>query len=192
MPHNLIQGKNEKPAAFLDRDGVINVDYGHVGKKNDIKYVKDSLQAIRYLKKLGFRVFVVTNQAGIAKGLYSKSDYIECMDKIAEDLKKYNVKIDDIRYCPFHKDAVIEAYYHEDHPWRKPNPGMILDILDHWPTCLKSSFLVGDNKSDVVAAENSNIKGYIFKQNQSLLNFIKTIPEVIKITHNKLEKDSND
>lgn len=170
--------KSKKPAAFLDRDGVINIDYGHVGNKNNITYIKESLQAIKYIKDLGFRVFVITNQAGIAKGYYSTSDYHECMNKITNDLSTHNTEIDDIRYCPYHEDAIDKNFYHKNHPWRKPNPGMILDLIDKWPTNLNASFLVGDSKSDILAAKNAKINGYLFNGNESLLNFVKKIPEL--------------
>lgn len=166
------------PAAFLDRDGVINFDYGHVGNVLRLEYMPDALEAIKFLKSIGFFVFVVTNQAGIAKGKYSKDDYEKFMSKISEDLYDLGVQFDDVRYCPFHQDAVFEEYYHKNHPWRKPNPGMILDLQNRWNVDMNNSFLIGDKNSDLAAADAANVSGYLYLGGGSLLDFVMEIPQV--------------
>ena len=166
-------------AVFLDRDGVINIDYGHVGDKNKLDYIAGALDAIKFLKNIGFKIFIITNQAGIAKDIYNVEDYEECMEKIKKDLAVLEVEIDDIRYCPYHKDAVISKYYHPDHPWRKPNPGMLVDLIKKWNVNKKNSFLIGDKESDVIAANKVNIQGYLYDGSISMLDFVKSLPEVV-------------
>ena len=123
-----------RPAAFLDRDGVINYDTGHVGHYNEIQYKKGCFDAVRTLNAKGFRVFIITNQAGIGKGIYTLEVFKDCMKQMIIDFKKNKAHIDDIRYCPYHKDAILKEFIHHNHPWRKPNPGMINDLFLKWPT----------------------------------------------------------
>lgn len=169
-----------KPAVFLDRDGVINMDFGHVGDPSRIVYIEGALQSIRLLNELGFRVFIVTNQAGIGKGLYSEEDYLSCMKVITADLKEIGGFYDDVRFCPYHADSVIEKYRIDNHFWRKPNPGMIIDLLEKWPTQVKGSLIIGDKESDMVAGRLAGLNGYLFDQKDNLLSFIKKIPEIRK------------
>jgi len=171
----------QKPAAFLDRDGVINVDFGHVGELNRIEYVPRALECIAHLNRLGFLVFVVTNQGGIAKGKYTLESYKSVMAKIFHDLKHLNGRIDDVRYCPFHEDSKLQHYRHHDHPWRKPNPGMILDLIRSWNVDVTNSFLVGDNLSDLRAAESANVPGFLFKGGVDLETFVSAIPQVKRL-----------
>lgn len=179
-----MQKKLIKPAAFLDRDGVINIDKGHVGKYSDIKYTEECFEAVKKLNLLGFRVFVITNQAGIGKGIYSLNIFKTCMKKIMQDFSKNSAIIDDYRFCPYHEEAKLLKYRYFNHPWRKPNPGMIFDLLENWNTDISKSFLIGDKDSDLKAASNANITGYMFKENMSLLKFIKKIPEVKSLAEN--------
>ena len=151
-----------RPAAFLDRDGVINVDYGYIGRPADFALVDGAGQAISLLNRCGYLVFVVTNQSGIARGLFDERDYQEVTDYMLRTLAMHDAHIDDVRYCPFHPDAVIPAY-RRDHPWRKPAPGMLLDLLTQWDIDVESSFMIGDSKTDVEAARAAGIKGYLFQ-----------------------------
>ncbi len=170
--------KELKPAAFFDRDGVINIDFGHVGDPSKIIYVEGSLQSIKLLNELGFRVFIITNQAGIAKGFYSEEDYLACMKRINSDLSKIDAFYDDVRFCPYHSDAVVAKYRANNHFWRKPNPGMILDLMSEWNTHVNDSFVIGDKQSDITAAHAAGLKGYFFNQDDNLLKFVKDIPTI--------------
>lgn len=167
-----------RPAAFLDRDGVINIDYGHVGDVTKLQYVPGALASIAHLNQLGFFVFVVTNQAGIAKGKYTLNDYEKVMAKIFSDLRLLSGYIDDVRYCPYHEDAIVEKYRHKNHPWRKPNAGMIRDLIKCWDVDISGSFLVGDKQTDILAAQSAGIPGFLFDGKLDLKSFITTIPQV--------------
>ena len=170
-----------RPAAFLDRDGVINVDFGHVGSVSRVEYIPRALECIAGLNRLGFLVFIVTNQAGIAKGKYTIDGYNAVMAKIGEDLRSVKGHIDDTRYCPFHEDALLPRYRHVNHPWRKPNPGMILDLVASWNVDISNSFLVGDKVSDVEAARSANISGFLFSGEVDLESFVMSIPQVQRL-----------
>lgn len=166
-----------RPGAFLDRDGVINVDRGFVGHPQDFVLVDGAAEAISLLNHSGYLVFVVTNQSGIGHGYYTEADFEALTDHMSSLLAQNNAHIDDIRHCPFHPDAKISRY-RSHHPWRKPAPGMILDLLDSWEVDVKSSFLIGDSVRDVESATAAGIKGYLFRGGD-LLQFLKSIlPEM--------------
>lgn len=112
--------------------------------------------------RAGFYVFVVTNQAGIAKGLYSEEDYLALMDHLAAELAEVGAHLDDVRHCPFHEQAIIERYRRRS-DWRKPAPGMIKDLLRCWPVDIQGSLLIGDKESDLQAAEYVGIAGHLFE-----------------------------
>jgi D,D-heptose 1,7-bisphosphate phosphatase len=151
-----------RPAVFFDRDGVLNVDRGYVHASHQVEWVQGAKTAVKVLNDTGFYVFVVTNQAGVAKGLYGE-EAIETLHRwMAEELAAEGAAIDDWRYCPYHPDGSVAAY-RAAHPWRKPNPGMLLDLLAGWPVDIKRSFLVGDKISDIEAARAAGMPGYLFE-----------------------------
>jgi D,D-heptose 1,7-bisphosphate phosphatase len=158
----LAANQRRRPAVFFDRDGVLNVDRGYVHAPHQVEWVRGAKAAVKLLNDAGFYAFVVTNQAGVAKGLYEEGA-IETLHRwMAEELASEGAFVDDWRYCPYHPDGSVAAY-RAAHPWRKPNPGMLLDLLAGWPVDLKRSFLVGDKISDVEAARAAGMPGYLFE-----------------------------
>lgn len=132
-----------RPALFLDRDGVINVDHGYVGKQEDFEFFPGIFELCLLAKQLGYLIFVVTNQSGIGRGYYTEQAFLELNDWMCEVFKEHGVELDKVYYCPSRPE--------ENSPDRKPMPGMILRAAEEFGVDLARSVLVGDNESDIQA-----------------------------------------
>jgi D-glycero-D-manno-heptose 1,7-bisphosphate phosphatase len=150
-----------KPAAFLDRDGVINYDDGYIGTRERVRWMPNVARAIRRLNEAGYLVFFFTNQSGVARGLFTEDDVKALHDWMREELARDGARIDDIRYCPHHPQGTVDGYI-QDHHWRKPAPGMLHDLARHWPVQLEGSFVIGDKASDIEAGQALGLPGFLF------------------------------
>lgn len=150
-----------RPAAFLDRDGVLNVDHGYVYRIEDFEWLPGAVDAVAWLNARGYYVFVVSNQGGVALGRYAEDDVLRLFAHMRRELAARGARLDDFRYCPEHPNAQIERY-RKVSDWRKPGPGMILDLMKHWNIDAARSFLLGDKPTDVAAAEAAGITGHLF------------------------------
>ncbi len=160
-------------ALFLDRDGVINVDHGHVGTRQRFEWMPGALDAIAHAADLGWHVFVVTNQSGVARGFYSGADVTSLMDWIGDEARRHGGTIDDWRHCPFHPDAA-EPAFRAVSDWRKPMPGMVLDLIRAWELNPARCAMIGDQDTDLQAAASAGIRGYRFAGG-NLLSFVAPI-----------------
>lgn len=147
---------NAQPALFLDRDGVINIDHAYVHRSEDFEFVEGIFELCRQAKKLGYQIFVVTNQAGIGRGYYSEQDFHQLTEWMCDVFSGEGVYIDDIYFCPYHPEYGVGDYKREA-ACRKPAPGMILQAADEHPIDLERSVLVGDKESDIQAGRVAGI-----------------------------------
>ncbi len=160
--------------AFLDRDGVINsnkLNNGYVGSLKYFKWVPGAIKAIKFLNDKNYKVVVVTNQSGIARGFFTIKDVRKIHSYIQKKLKENGAKIDAFYFCPFHKDGIIKRFK-KNSILRKPNIGMFLLAKKKWNIDSKNSFMIGDQKTDMEFAKNAKIKGYLFRQ-KNLYQYIK-------------------
>ena len=163
-----------KSAIFLDRDGVINFDYGYVHKLRNFKLRNGVIKGLRYLIKKNYYIFIITNQAGIGKKIYKEDDFIKLHKDMNENFKKNDIFIDDVQFSPYHIDAKIKKY-RKNSSLRKPGNKMIENIKINWDLNLNKSFMIGDKKSDLIAAQRSKLKFYysekdFYKQIKSIIN----------------------
>ena len=147
-----------RAAVFLDRDGVINRDFGWVGTRERFEWEPGAREAVARMTDSGHHVFIVTNQSGIARGFYSENDLVALMDWVIDSIREYGGNVDDWRYCPMHPDAQIERYRGHS-PDRKPEPGMILDLLQRWELDPARCVLFGDQPTDMKAARAAGVRG---------------------------------
>jgi D-glycero-D-manno-heptose 1,7-bisphosphate phosphatase len=157
-------------ALFLDRDGAINVDHGHVGSRERFDWMPGALETIRLATARGWHVFVVTNQSGVARGLYDQAAVTGLLDWMADEARRHGGTIDDARYCPYHSEAVVPAF-RAISDWRKPAPGMLLDLIRAWELNPARCILVGDQPTDLEAATAAGIQGHLFR-GENLLSFV--------------------
>ncbi len=157
-------------AIFLDRDGVINVEVGYLTNSKDFKFIEGTIEALKILKQKGYLLIVITNQAGIARGYYKKETLEEIHNKMNNVLKKNNIILDDIFYCPHHPD------YTGPCDCRKPQPGMIFKAREKHNIDLQSSFMIGDTLRDIEAGLAAQCKtvlvltGYGFEERDKISN----------------------
>ena len=162
-----------RPAAFLDRDGILNEDVGYAHRPDQIVWIPGAMEAVKLLNESGFHVFVVTNQAGIARGYYTEEDVNALHAWMRGALALIGARIDDFRFSPFHPEFDDGRFSHLAH-WRKPEPGMLIDLMRNWHVDIKGSFMIGDRASDVQAAQAAGVNGHLFAGG-NLLTAVKQI-----------------
>ena len=152
----------QRPAVFFDRDGTINVDEGYTHRPDDLTFVPGAVAAVKRVNDLGRFAFLVTNQGGIAKGHFTENDMHAFNAQMQRELRAAGAHFDDIRYCPDHPDGAV-APYNRISDWRKPGPGMLLDLMRAWPVTQADSLVVGDKNSDIEAARAAGLRGLLYR-----------------------------
>ena len=150
-----------RPALFLDRDGVINVDKGYVSRIEDFEWIDGAIDCVRNFKARGWYVFVVTNQSGIARGFYSEADMERLHAHMAEELAAAGTAIDRFYHAPWHEEGEVTRYRRASID-RKPGPGMLLQAMADFPVNREQSFLIGDKQTDMDAARAAGVGAFLF------------------------------
>lgn len=166
---------NRRPTAFLDRDGVLNHDAGYIHKPEEFQWIEGAQDAVKHLNDAGHLVIVITNQSGVARGLFVEEDVQSLHIWINGRLQAKGAHVDAFYYCPHHPKAPLEAY-RQDCDCRKPAPGMLRQAMSEWPVDPSRSFLIGDSERDITAAQAAGIPGHRFTGG-NLLEMIKRIVE---------------
>ena len=153
----------KRPGAFLDRDGVLIVDSGYPHRPDQLVLIPGAAEAVKRLNAAGYVVVIVTNQSGVARGLFSEETMHGFNALLIARLAEAGARIDAVYACPFHAEAVDDRYRHPDHPDRKPNPGMLLRAIAEHDLDPARSLMIGDQPSDMEAARRAGVAGYRFE-----------------------------
>lgn len=159
----------KRPAVFLDRDGVLNIDTGYPSDPKEIIWIPGAKSAVKKLNDAGYYVFVVTNQSGIGRGYYTEKQLAILHNWMQQELRKEGAHIDHFYYCPHHPECNPPC------TCRKPYPGMLLQAIEQWPILTNKSFLIGDKQTDVEAAHRINIPGFYFQSGGEMDSFVNSI-----------------
>ncbi len=170
--------KQKNKAVFLDRDGVINIDKSYLYKKEDFVFCDGIFKLLKYVTKLGYELFIITNQSGIARGYYNEHDFQKLTLWMLKEFEKKDIKIKKVYYCPHLPEDRCEC--------RKPKPKMIQDAIKEFNLNSKNSWMIGDKLSDMEAAKNAGVKNSILisaqnKKKSSAKYIVKSLYDIIKI-----------
>jgi D-glycero-D-manno-heptose 1,7-bisphosphate phosphatase len=146
----------ESKALFLDRDGIINVDHGYVHQICDFEFIEGIFDLAREAFLQDYRLVVVTNQAGIGRGFYTEAQFQSLSDWMCECFFIEGAPIDRVYFSPYHPTGAL-GHYKQDHPSRKPNPGMFLQAQRELGLDLKQSIMIGDKLSDIQAGSAAGV-----------------------------------
>ena len=141
-----------KPALFLDRDGVVNKNYGYVYKKDEFAFHSEIFEICSIAQSANMPIVIVTNQSGIGRGYFSEADFLSLTDWMVAEFNRQGITINRVLYAPEspEKESVSER--------RKPSPAMILEAAEEFDINLAESIFIGDKESDMLAAQRGGIK----------------------------------
>ena len=165
--------KKKKSAVFLDRDGVLNKDYGYVSKYKDFVWTKGIFKTLKFLNKKFDHLFLITNQSGIGRGYFTENQFVNLQKKIKKELAKKNIFIDDVFYCPHHPTHG-KGIYKKKCLCRKPKNLLIENAITKWNLDRKKIIMIGDKETDMICAKKSRINFKYYKN-----NFYKILSNVI-------------
>ena len=149
-----------RPALFLDRDGVVNIDHGYVYSQENFHFVDGIFDLVANAHKLGYLVVIVTNQAGIGRGLYTPEDFHALMSWVTSRFQDGGGDIDAIYFCPHHPEHGL-GKYRQVCCCRKPAPGMFLQAQKDHGIDMERSILIGDKPSDIIAGRAAGVRTLI-------------------------------
>ena len=168
---NQVKSEKFNKAAFLDRDGTLNEDIGFLYKIKDFRWIKGAVNALRILKKNNFLIIVVTNQSGVSRGFYSENDIKKLHKWMNQQLLEYDLMIDDFFF------ATDLPNNNNINSRRKPSPAMLNEAVEKYNLDKNKCFMLGDKQTDVEAAKNAQIKGFLFKENDLSVKISKILKD---------------
>ena len=173
-------------ALFLDRDGVINIDHGYVHKIEDFDFIPEIFDICHTAQKQGYKIFVVTNQGGIARGYYTVETFEKLTKWMEQEFLKQDIGITKTYFSPFHEQGIIPEFSKPSFD-RKPNPGMLIKAADEFNIDLSESLLIGDSLTDIEAGRNAKLKtSFLIKNEAGHLYFYRNANQNHKISLNQL------
>tara|TARA_B100000886_G_C20426466_1_gene494334 strand:+ start:1928 stop:3112 length:1185 start_codon:yes stop_codon:yes gene_type:complete len=146
-----------RPALFLDRDNTIINDKGYIHNINELKIKKSFINTLRYINKKYIYIFIVTNQSGIGRGIFTEKQFFKFQLELKKRLSSLNIFVDDVQFCPFHEEAKLKIYRKKTN-LRKPGNGMLLNLFQNWSLIKKKSIMIGDQISDEICANKTGVK----------------------------------
>jgi len=150
-------------ALFLDRDGVINIEKDYLYKIEDFEFIDGVFELCKHYIDLGYLIFVVTNQSGIARDYYSEKDFTKLSEWMSKEFSKRNIKIEKIYHCPHHPDISGTC------SCRKPKAGMLLEAANEFNISLSDSIIIGDKERDIEAGLNAGLREtYLFDESKTV------------------------
>ncbi|MEV9644133.1 D-glycero-beta-D-manno-heptose 1,7-bisphosphate 7-phosphatase [Aliarcobacter butzleri] len=167
---------NKKKIIYLDRDGVINKDFGYVYEIDKFEFINGVFEACKYFINLGYEIIVVTNQSGIGRNYYTKEDFIKLTNWMKNEFKKNGINILNVYFCPHAPEENCNC--------RKPQIGMITQSLNDFDIDLQKSWLIGDKMSDIQTAISANIPNKILiskEKDDKVLHVVETLFDTINI-----------
>ena len=168
---NQVKSEKYNKAAFLDRDGTLNEDTGYLYKIKDFRWIKGAVNALRILKKNNFLIIVVTNQSGVSRGFYSENDIKKLHKWMNQQLLEYDLMIDDFFF------ATDLPNNNNINSRRKPSPAMLNEAVEKYNLDKNKCFMLGDKQTDVEAAKNAQIKGFLFKEDDLSVKISKILKD---------------
>lgn len=172
-------------AVFLDRDGTINIDRHYVYRKEDFEYIKGAINALQIFENAGFRLVIVTNQSGIARGYYTENDYLDLNKWMIQDLEKKGIHISGVYFCPHHPCGKILQYQVEC-GCRKPKTSLFWHAAHELHIDMNQSYAIGDKMRDLEICNESGTKGILLQQDETFRGLKKGM-ENICVCRNLLE-----
>lgn len=145
---------------FIDRDGTINVEKGYVHRIQDFEFIPGALDALRIVSEKKIGIYIVTNQAGIAKGIYTETDFNALTKHMLDQMTGHGISIADVLYCPHHPEGTVPAY-RKSCTCRKPDIGLLKAVIEKERFALDCLALIGDKNSDIEAGRKLGIRTYL-------------------------------
>lgn len=179
------------PAVFLDRDGTINVDTGYLHEIDDFQFIENAIEAMKAIKQMGYALIIVTNQSGIARGMFTEDQFMHLTEWMDWSLADRGVDLDGIYYCPHHPEGTVEEFRQECN-CRKPAPGMLLDAQKFLKIDMSNSYMVGDKLDDMLAGRAAEVGTTVLVRTgkpvtedaeaaaDMVINSIADLPELLK------------